>query len=226
MLCAIAFAYCSCSKEHLSTQKATYNISIKAITNDVTSVAPPAWEQVLGGNATITFDAKYPSDTMTVSSITNTIDLANLSSYKWKLFAGKYDISLVTTDDATVSPYIRFYGNAKGLPINTDGLIAMVVDASDGVITIKRSYLDTTQTPTFTPTGAAAADLSSANGYAYLYVKGNTAGQLIFTSTEGDIYKADITVTAKGQFDVSPKTNSAGHVVIQSYPFHSKTNVQ
>ena len=102
----------------------------------------------------------------------------------------------------------------------------MVVFATDGVITIKKSYLDTTVMPTFAPTGVAAANLYSANGYAYLYVKGGTSGKLTFTGSEGDIYKANITVTTRGQSDVSPETNSKGHVVIQSYPFNTKTNVQ
>lgn len=226
LLCAIAFAYCSCTKEHITAQKTTYNISIKAITNDAAASSNPAWQQVLGGNATITFDAKYPTDTMTVSSITNTIDLANLANYNWKLFPGKYDIGLTTTDDAVVSPFVRFNASGKGIPINEDSVIGMVVSATDGVITIKRSYLDTAVTPTFAPAGAASANMYSANDYAYLYVKGNTSGKLTFTSSEGDIYKADITVTAKGQFDVSPKINSVGHVVIQSYPFNPKINVQ
>ena len=56
-MCAIAFTYCSCTKEHLTAQKTTYTISIKAITNDVSDAADPAWQQVLGGSATITFDA-------------------------------------------------------------------------------------------------------------------------------------------------------------------------
>lgn len=224
--CVIAFAYCSCTKEHLSLQKASYNISIKAIGNNAVANSPSSWEQVLGGNATITFDAKYPSDTMTVSSVTNMIDLGKLSTYQWKLFAGKYDISLATTDEAVVSPYVRFSADSTGVNINTDSIIGMDVNASDGVITIKRTLLDTTVSPTFKPTGAAVANLSNANGYAYLYVKGSTSGQLVFTSAEGDVYKADITVVAKSQFDASLKTNSKGQVVIQSYPFHPKTNVQ
>ncbi|WP_295791847.1 hypothetical protein [Mucilaginibacter sp.] len=224
--CVIAFAYFSCSKEHISIQKSSYNISIKAVGNDAATDSSSSWAQVLGGNATITFDAKYPSDTMTVSSVTHTIDLGKLSTYQWKLFAGKYDITLATADDAVVSPYVRFSASKTGVDINTDGVIGMDVDASDGVITIKRTLLDTTVSPTFKPTGAAVANLSNANGYAYLYVKGSTSGQLVFTSTEGDVYKADITVVAKSQFDASLKTNSKGQVVIQSYPFHPKTNVQ
>lgn len=224
--CAIAFAFCSCTKEHLPLQKTSYNISIKTVVNDVTVYPPSSWEQILGGSATIIFDAKYPTDTMTISSVTNTIDLTNLSSYKWKLFAGKYDISLATTDDALVSPYVRFSASATGVIVNSDNVIGMDVNASDGVITIKRTYLDTTVAPTFKPTGAAIANLSNANGYAYLYVKGNTSGQLTFTGTEGDVYKADITVIAKSQLDAAPTTNSKRHVVVQSFPFHLKTNVQ
>jgi len=224
--CVIALAYFSCSKEHISLPKASYNISIKAIGNDAATESSSSWEQVLGGNATITFDAKYPSDTMTVSSITHTIDLGKLSTYQWKLFPGKYDITLATADDAVVSNYVRFSASNTGVNINTDGVIGMDVDASDGVITIKRTLLDTTVSPTFKPAGAAVANLSNANGYAYLYVKGSTSGQLVFTSAEGDVYKADITVVAKSQFDASLKTNSKGQVVIQSYPFHPKTNVQ
>lgn len=225
-MCAIAFAYCSCTKEHLTAQKTAYNISIKAITSDAAATTNPAWQQIIGGSATITFDAKFQTDTMAVSSITNTIDLANLASYNWKLFPGKYDIALTTTGDAAVSPFVRFNASGVGVPINADGVIGMVVFATDGVITIKRSYLDTTVTPTFAPTGAAAADLYNANGYAYLYVKGGTSGKLNFTSSEGDLYKADITVTAKEQSDVSPKTNAKGRLVIQSYPFNSKSKVQ
>jgi len=225
LLCAIAITYCSCTKDRLLPKHNSFKISIKTNVNDVEANVPGAWTQVLGGSAQITFTKKN-SDSVTVSPLTNTIDLANLTSLNWTLIGGAYDIELHTTDNAFAAHFIRFRASAKNVPVETDGPIAIPAVTTDGVITINKNAVDTTFVPTFKPEGGNTTNFSKANGYYFLYVQGFVSGKLTFTeATTGDVYMKNLEVVAGNQYDISAKLNSTNGIVINSIPFHLKASV-
>lgn len=225
LLCAIAFTYCSCTKDRLLPKQNSFKVSIKTNINDVEANVPESWTQVFGGSAQITFTKKN-SDSVTVTPSVNTIDLTNLSTYSWNLIGGTYDVEMHTTDNGPAATFIRFRASAKSVSIEADGPIAIPAVTTDGVITIAKSVVDTTVVPTFKPEFGNTTNFSKANGYYFLYVQGFVTGKLTFTeATTGDVFMKSFEVVAGNQYDISAKLNSTKGIVINSMPFHLKASV-
>ncbi|MDB5087955.1 MAG: hypothetical protein JWR09_1949 [Mucilaginibacter sp.] len=223
-LLAVAFIYSSCTKDHSITpaKNNSFKISFAATLN---TVAVNTWEQVLGGEAIVQFTPEN-SDSLSLSSKKDSLDLKNISTYNYQLVGGTYTISLSTKSTSVADTFIRFTSEVKDFAVNKDQTISLPATTNDGVITISKSTIDSTVMPTFTPLGTTTPiNFGLANGYYFLYIKGATTGRLTFTeATTGDLYLKDLKVTAGNQYDISATLNTIGAIVIHSYPFHLKTS--
>jgi hypothetical protein len=223
--CASVILYSSCSKDHAVTPAKNNLLKITLLPN-VNDAANGTWQQVLGGEAQIQFVA-LSSDTLSASSIKDSIKLASINTYSKQLVAGAYNITLATESTAVADTFIRFSAQAKNLTINKDQAISLNATTTDGVITISKSQVDTTVMPTFTPAGATMAlKFGLANDYYFIYVKDTTTGRITFTAaTTGDLYLDDITVSAMNQYDITAVLNT-NNVSVNRHLFHLKSIVK
>jgi hypothetical protein len=167
------------------------------------------WQQVLGGKASLEFSTKN-SDTLTVSSLKDTIELKTIAAYRKPLRAGKYDIIIKTQSIASADTFIRFNAEIKDFQVNADGAIRLLATTSDGVITISKTLIQTGSQPTFTPIGSTTAlNFGLANGYYFIYVKGAESGKITFTeATTGDEFMKNLTITAMTRYNLLPTLSS------------------
>lgn len=164
------------------------------------------------------------SDTLSASSVEDSLNLKNIGTYSKQLIPGTYDITLATKSTAVVDTFIRFNAGVKSIAVNKDQAISLTAATTDGVITISKDQIDPTIVPTFAPSGSATAyNFGLANGYYFIYVKGAVSGRITFTeATTGDLYLKDLTVTAMNQYDISAILNT---VSVHSRPFYLKNNL-
>jgi len=224
-LCVATVLYSSCTKDRAVNPPKNSLFKVSLAPN-VSDDANSTWQQVLGGEAKIQFTA-LSSDTLTASTVTDSLDLTNIGAYSHQLVAGAYNIALATESTAIADTFIRFNAVANNFLINKDQAISLNATTADGVITIGKSQVDTTITPTFTPTGTTTAlNFGLANGYYFIYVKGTASGEITFTeATTGDLYLYDITVSALNQYDILAILNT-NNVSVHRHLFHLKTNLK
>jgi hypothetical protein len=204
----------SCSKEHSTNPaKNLFKVSIKPAVNAIDS----AWQQVLGGEALISF---IP-DTVNVSPIKDSLNLKSIASYNRQVLAGTYNISLSTESTAVADTFIRFNAQLNNFLINKDQAISFPATTNDGVITINKSLIAALTVPTFIPAGTNTVyNFGLANGCYFIYVTGASTGRITFAEvTSGYIYMNDLTITAMNQYDLSPILNTSG-AVVHLHPFH------
>lgn len=216
---ASAIICSGCSKNHTETpvNSKTFKVSFKLAINAVIS---STWQQVLGGRASIGFAAKN-TDTLTVSSLTDSLDLSKLSTYTKPVISGTYDVSLKTKSTAVADTFIRFNALATNVVINKDVAINMQATTTDGVITISKKLIDSTTVPTFIPAGTNTTyNLGVANDYYFIYVSGSKAGKVTFTeASSGDLFIANVTVAANNQYNLTAIVTKTGSVVKHTYAF-------
>lgn len=222
ILFAATILYSSCSKDHFvnPSKKNLFKVSILP---PVDAIPNSTWQQVLGGEAIVQY-AVQNSDTLSASSVEDSLNLKNIGTYSKQLIPGTYDITLATKSTAVVDTFIRFNAGVKSIAVNKDQAISLTAVTTDGVITISKDQIDPTIVPTFTPSGSATSyNFGLANGYYFIYVKGAVSGRITFTeATTGDLYLKDITVTAMNQYDISAILNT---VSVHSRPFYLKNNL-
>jgi hypothetical protein len=215
----------SCSKNHteIPANPKTFNVSFKLA---VSAVVSSTWQQVLGGKASIAFTAKN-ADTLTVSSLTDSLDLSKVSTYNKPVIAGTYDVSLKTKSTAVADTFIRFNALAQNVVINKDVAINMPATTTDGVITISKKLIDSTTVPTFIPAGTNTTyNLGVANDYYFIYVAGSKGGKVTFTeASSGDLFIANVTVAANNQYNLTAIVTKTGSVVKHTYAFKSNNNL-
>lgn len=223
LLFAIVLIYGSCSKENSINPNKRNSFKI-AFLAPLDAIANSTWQHVLGGEATLQFAVKNV-DTVSVSSLSDSLNLERISTYNKQLLGGTYDISLNTESKAAADTFIRFSASVTNFLINKDQTISLPASTADGVITIAKSFVDPTQRPTFTPAGSTTPiNLGFANGFYFIYVNGSSAGRITFTeATTGDLFMKDITVSAMSQYDLLPQLNSTG-VRVNAYPFRLSAN--
>ena len=215
VLCAVIILYSGCSKDHADIPaKKTFKISFKLT---AASTANSSWQQILGGEALINF-TPVNNDTVNASSVKDSLNLQNISTYVRSVFAGTYNISLNTESTAVADTFIRFTSQADSVAINKDLTINFPAVTNDGVITIDKKLTDTTVVPTFIPSGSTKAlNFGKANGYYFIYVSGNTTGTISFVeATSGYTYMKQLTIAAMNQYDLSPILNSTSLRVRQN----------
>ena len=218
-LFAVAIIYSSCSKDHSinPVTKSSFNVSF------LVDAASSAWRQVLGGEANLSFTAKS-SDTLTASSVTDSLDLKNIAAYNKQVIAGTYDIALKTKSTAVADTFIRFTSQAKNVVINKDLAVSLTATTNDGVITISKKLVDSSTVPTFAATGSGKVyNFGIANGYYFIYVTGSKGGKITFTeATTGDLFIENLTVSALNQYDLTATLTKTGSVVVHAHPFKLK----
>ncbi|SEO34026.1 hypothetical protein SAMN05192574_107130 [Mucilaginibacter gossypiicola] len=216
----ILFAlFTGCTKEHLINPAPQKLVTVSLHPNYL--VLPPSnWQQVLGGSASLKLTPQN-SDSVTLSSISTSINLKDAASYKQQVIAGTYDITLNTQSTAVADTFIRFTSKADHVPVNKDETIDLAATTTDGVITISTKLIDSTVTPTFKVGNQTAYNLGKTNGYYFLYVKDATGGTITFSLSNGYQYMKDLTDRAMNQYDLIPLSNSYGELSIKSYPFNT-----
>ncbi len=222
IFCIGIILYSACSKQRpVSPVKNSFKISINP---GISYGATSTWQQVVGGEGIITFT---PSNTDTLSAVSDSLSLANVASYNKQVFAGTYSIGLKTKSTAIADTFIRFNAVVNNLLINQDQAISFQATTADGVITINKSLIDTTVIPTFTPAGSASPSIfGKAKGYYFVYVSGNTTGRITFVdATTSYTYLKDLTVNAMAQYDLSPVINKTD-VVVRSHSFQPKAYIK
>ena len=178
------------------------------------------WQQVLGGKATIEFSAKA-SDTLTASSLRDTIELKTLKSYTKQMAAGKYDITLKTESTAAADTFIRFDAEVKDFHVKADGAIGLSAITTDGVITISQTLIQAGSRPTFIPAGSTSIlNFGLANGHYFIYVKGGESGKITFTeATTGDEFMKNLPVVALTRYNLLPVLSSKAQWVFSQNRF-------
>jgi hypothetical protein len=206
---AVALLAAGCSKDR--SVKPLNNNPLKiTVKPDFASAATGSWQQVLGGQAVLSFKPAA-NDSINISPTTDTLSLSKLSAYTQTLFPGIYNISLNTESTAVADTFVRFTSLVNDLPINQTQVVTLQATTNDGVITINKTYVDTTSAPTFVAAGTTTVqNLGQANGYYFIYVTGGATGRVTFVEpTSGYTYMADIAVTATNQYDLSPIINTS-----------------
>jgi hypothetical protein len=215
----IAIIYSSCSKDHSvnPVKKNSFNVSFSI------DAASSTWQQVLGGQANLSFTAKG-NDTLTASSLTDSLDLKNIGAYSKQVIAGTYDIALKTKSTAVADTFIRFTSQAKNVVIDKAVAISLAATTTDGVITISKKLVDSTTVPTFTATESGKVyNFGVANEYYFIYVTGSKGGKITFTeATTGDLFIENLTVSALNQYDLTATLTKTGAVVVHAYSFKLK----
>lgn len=221
---AVVIIYNSCSKDHTvkPTAKNTFKVSVAPVVN---STVNSSWQQVLGGKANLTF-APVNSDSLILSAVKDSFNISTISSYNKPLIAGTYSITLQTQSKAVADTFIRFSAQAKNILINKDQAVSLGAVTSDGVVTIKKDFIDSLSVPTFVADGSTAVqNFGLANGYYYIYVKGSASGKVTFTeTTTGFDYIKQLTVSALNQYDLSPIIGPHGAVKVQTFVFRKTNN--
>lgn len=205
----LAAALCSsCSKDSALDPAPDHLIKISLATT-FTNQLSSTWQQVLGGKAMVSFTA-IGSEPVSVSSVADSLNLANLATYSKTLIASTYDVMLSTKSTAVLDTFIRFNAKASGVVLNADQNISLIAATTDGVITISKTIIGNNAAPTFTPAGSTTAyNFGIANGYYFIYVKGTVGGRITFTeAVSGDEFFQDLTVDAMNQYDVSAILNT------------------
>jgi len=225
LFAALAIIYSGCAKDHVIDKQKdiSYNVSIAPSFNYAVN---GGWQQVLGGEADIQFKPEN-SDTISFSSIKDSLDLSKIATYSWPLLQGIYDVSLSTNSKNIADTYIRFSAQQTGVVVNNNTTINLSATTNDGVITINDGFIASNTVPTFTPSGSTVAkNMAIANGYYFIYVSGASTGSLSFTEkTTGNLYLANITVAAMNQYDVSPVIDTST-ISIHKNLFHLKLKLQ
>ncbi|WP_413666912.1 hypothetical protein ACEN9X_20565 [Mucilaginibacter sp. Mucisp86] len=215
----ILFAlFTGCTKEH-SVNPAPQKLVTVSLHPNYLVLPPSNWQQVLGGSATLKLTPQN-SDSVTLSSISTTVNLKDVASYKQQVVVGTYDVTLNTQSTAAVDTFIRFTSKADHVPINKDETIDLAATTTDAVITISTKLIDSTVTPTFKLGNQTTYNLGKANGYYFLYARDATSGTITFSLSNGYQYMKDLTVRAMNQYDLIPVSNSYGELSIKSYPFN------
>ncbi|WCT10972.1 hypothetical protein [Mucilaginibacter jinjuensis] len=221
LLCVAVLLLGSCAKDHTVNpvnSKPSFKLSFAPVVNGIPNTP---WKQVLGGKGLITF-AFIANDTVTASTIKDSVSLKDISTYKHDVLAGAYNITLGTVSAAVADTFIRFNAQAQNITINKDQAISLPATTTDGVITISKSLIKAGTTPTFTDAKTAVVyKLGLANDYYFLYAKDATAGRLSFTeTTSGDVFLKDLTLAALNWYDVSAVLNKTSSVSIAQHAFN------
>lgn len=217
----------SCSKDHFvkPPAKNTFKISVTPVVN---STLNDSWQQVIGGKANLEF-TPVNNDSLTLSSVIDSLDLGSIGTYNKQVMGGAYDISLHTQSKAVADTFIRFDASAKNVAISKDQTISLDATTSDGVITIKKTLINSSTLPTFVADSSTTVqNFGLANGYYFIYVKGAASGKVVFTeTTTGFDYVKEITVDALNQYDLSPILGPDHTVKVKTFTLRSKnTQIQ
>ncbi|HEX8377121.1 MAG TPA: hypothetical protein VF602_04840 [Pedobacter sp.] len=182
------------------------------------------WQQVLGGKASLEFNAKT-SDTLSSSALKDTIELKTITTYRKQLATGKYDIMLKTQSTAAADTFIRFTAEVKDFQVKAEGAISLAATTVDGVLTINKSLIEAGSRPTFIPAGSTTAlSFGLANGYYFVYVKGGESGKLTFTEAgSGDEFMKNLTITAMTRYNLVPTRTSKAPLVFNLNRFSLKS---
>lgn len=221
LLCAAVLLLASCAKDHTVNpvnSKPSFKLSLSPVINVVPN---NTWKQVLGGKGLITF-AYMANDTVTASTIKDSVSLKDIAAYKHDGLAGNYNISLGTVSTAVADTFVRFNAQTQNIAIDKDQAISLPATTTDGVITIDKSLIKARTTPTFTDAKTAVVyKMGLANGYYFLYAKDATAGRLNFTeTTSGDVFLKDLTVAAQNWYDISVVLNKTNAISISQHAFN------
>ncbi len=220
----VVIMYYSCSKDNSvrTTAKNTYKVSVAPV---VSSTVNSSWQQVLGGKAALTF-APVNADSLTLSGVNDSLNLNTISIYNKHVIAVTLNLTLQTQSKAVADTFIRFSAQAKNIVINKDQTLSLAATTFDGVVTIKRDFVDSLTVPTYVVDGSTdVQNFGLANGYYYIYVKGSASGKVTFTeTTTGLDYIKVLTVSALNQYDLSPIIGPHGAVKVQSFAFRKPNN--
>ncbi|WP_423147526.1 hypothetical protein [Rubrolithibacter danxiaensis] len=210
----VALVSCSKKNDETAPSNSLHKIAIDNINNVFLN---STWQHVLGGKAYIEFNSKS-STTSSISSIKDSLDLANASSYTITVADGTYDISLYTEPTSSIADtFIRFEAINENYAVKDDSELSFQAMTSDGLITINKDFVKAGTVPTFTPSGANAASYSFGyiNNFYYLYVKGGTEGAVSLTEkTTGQTFTKTFKVSVANQYNLAVLTNTVNAVKI------------
>jgi hypothetical protein len=192
-------------------------VSVKSISLPL--LADSKWSNIAGGMAVFRFDLLDATGAV-ASSTKDSVTVKDIGGYNKILTKGTYNIYVSCDDQKSVADtFMRF--NAEIKSFVADGKQALVITptTTDGMISIAQSFIQPGTVPTFTTDSASQTfNLSLANGYYYLYVKGGTTGKISFVSTTGQTVTKNLSVVTSQQSNMAVQINK-GSLQVVFVPF-------
>ncbi|WP_413666911.1 hypothetical protein ACEN9X_20560 [Mucilaginibacter sp. Mucisp86] len=189
-------------------------ISIQSV--NCPSFVNSTWVNVFGGKGLFKFELLNSNNTVS-STVKDSIDLTQLSTYTKDLPKGTYNIYLSSKNQTSVADtFIRFNAQITRLTLAQKQTASLTGTTNDALITINKNLVAANNTPSFKADSITSPfKFALINGYYYLYVKGGIAGAVTFSdNATGQTVTKRLSTITLNQYNLGVQHNNGTLQVI------------